>query len=196
MYSQLIFGLTGIIKGPPVTKLSNLFNFTNHSRDSGIFREIPVDLPGRLFVSPMPTGAYDKGNLLKIYRNHHVDHIFSLVTDDEIRKKARKDIFAEYSKLGIKYSRYIIKDFQTPSLDDLKKLVDEAIGLLKHKKKILVHCHAGVGRTALAVACIVMTIENIPVTTAFEQIKTNMLVNLTSEQAALAERFYSQFLKK
>ena len=178
-----------------MVKRHRLFKFTNNSRDSGIFREIPLSIPGRLFVSPMPTGAYDPGNLLKIYRYHRIDHIFSLVTDDEIKNKARKDIFHEYRKLGITYSRYIIKDLQTPSLSDLKNLVDEAVEMLQKDRKILVHCHAGVGRTSLAVLCIVMTTENISVEEAKNHIKTDMMVNLTSEQVALGGKFFSQHLK-
>ena len=172
-----------------------LFRFTNSSRDSGIFREIPINIPGRLFVSPMPTGAYDPGNLLKIYKYHRLDHIFSLVTDEEIQKKARKDIFKEYDKLGISYSRYIIKDFQTPPLTELKNLVDEAMGLLLKDRKILVHCHAGVGRTALAVACIVMTTEKIKIDAAMDIVKAVMMLRLTTEQTALGEEYYRKYLK-
>lgn len=167
-----------------------MLNFINRGRDSGIFRQIPLNSAGKLFVSPMPSGAYDPGSLLKLYRHHHVDHVFSLVTDSEIQNKARKDLFKEYTKLGITYSRYIIPDFQAPSLDVIKNLVLEAKQRLQKRERIIVHCHAGVGRTSLAVACIIIAINRLTAEEAVKHIKSEMMVNITSEQRSLIDRFY------
>ncbi len=167
-----------------------LFRALSLRNDSGIFREIPMKSPGKLFTSPMPTGAYDKRNrLFKIYKLHKIDHVFSLVTDRELEKKARKPLLQEYEKRGITYSRYIIEDFQAPSGDVIQHLVEEALDRLEKKQNLLVHCHAGVGRTSLAVSCIYMTLTGCSPEEAISHVKNNMLVNITSEQT----RFIKQF---
>ena len=168
----------------------NPFRALSLSRDAGIFREIPMKCPGKLFTSPMPSGAYDKRNrLLKIYKLHKIDHVFSLVTDRELEKKARRPLLQEYEKRGISYSRYIVEDFQAPSGDVIHWLVEEAMEKLEKKQNLLVHCHAGVGRTSLAVCCIYMTLTGCFPEEAIDHVKANMLVNITSEQT----RFIKQF---
>ena len=159
-------------------------------RDSGIFREIPLNVPGRLFTSPMPSGAYDPGNrLLKAYEHHGIQHVFVLVTDSELQKKAKKDIFREYEKRGITYSRYTVEDLQAPSLESIKGLVCEAMERLKKKERVLVHCHAGVGRTSVTVSCITMAAERITAEEAISHVKENMMVNITGPQIRLIEKF-------
>lgn len=54
----------------------------------GIFRQVPLTVKGRLYVSPMPFGAYDTGNrVLKLYKENKINHVFLIATDEEIRKK-------------------------------------------------------------------------------------------------------------
>ncbi len=171
----------------------NLFRTIFPNRDAGIFREIPMKSPGKLFTSPMPSGAYDKRNrLLKIYKNYRIDHVFSLVTDKELELKARKPLFKEYEKRGITYSRYIIEDFQAPSGDVIHKLVDEAIERLNKKQHLLVHCHAGVGRTSVAVSCIYMTLTGCSPEEAIQHVKDHMLVNITTEQTRYIKQFSAE----
>lgn len=158
--------------------------------DSGIFRQIPLDIPGKLYTSPMPYGAYDPGNrLIKIYQRNNIQHVFALVTDAELEKKTKRNIFKEYDKYGITYSRYIIKDFEAPSIDVIKELVTDGLKRLQNRQRVLVHCHAGVGRTAVAVTCLTIAIKNISAKEAIAHIKQNMMVNITSEQIRLIETY-------
>ena len=160
------------------------------NRESGVFREIPLDCPGRLYTSPMPSGAYDKGSaLLKIYQRHRIDHVFPLVTDKELDIKARTKLLREYEKRAIGYSRYIIGDYQAPSMDVLQALVEEAVRRLADGERIAVHCHAGVGRTSLAVACIAIAVNGMNPEEAVKHIRNNMTVNITSEQIRRLEEF-------
>jgi len=62
-------------------------------RDDGVFRRIPLLSSGQLFASPMPFGAYDRGNrILKIYKRKGIDHVIMLVTEEELEEKARRDL--------------------------------------------------------------------------------------------------------
>lgn len=159
------------------------------NEDEGLFRKIPLNLPGELFVSPMPFGAYDPGNqVLKIYLRNKVDHVFVLVTDAELTRKSRRDLLGKYESHGLKYSRFILKDWMAPSMEVVHEMVAEAKEMLKHHR-IAVHCHAGVGRTAIAVCCIAMSIEGWTAEESMQNISQFMTINITEEQKRFIKRY-------
>ncbi|MGA1874297.1 MAG: hypothetical protein ACMUIA_01685 [bacterium] len=165
-------------------------------QDAGIFRQIPLNTPGRLYTSPMPFGAYDYGcRLLKIYKKNKINHVFMLVTDNELKNKARRDLCKLYTKNGISYSRYVIKDLQAPALEVIDALVRDALQRLQ-KQHLIIHCHAGVGRTSLAVCSIVLAINHFSVEEAIEYVSKNMAINITSEQKSLIQKFESIYHSK
>lgn len=166
-----------------------LFNFIHNEHDSGIFREISISLNGSLFASPMPFGAYDPRNrLIKLYKEKKINHVYSLVTDTELQKKARRDIFKKYEQAGFTWSRHVIPDFQAPTLDVLHDLVTDAEKRLKNQR-VVVHCHAGVGRTAVAISCMVLAIEGLSAEKAVEHVKHNMTINITTEQKSIIIKY-------
>jgi len=159
-----------------------------------LFREIPLSVKGRLFVSPMPFGAYDPGNrLMKIYKRNNVDHAIVLVTDDELARKARRDILGMYISNNIEYSRFIIKDLTVPSLDIIHKMAEKAKDILE-TNRVVVHCHAGVGRTAIAVCCITIYIEGLTADAAIKKIRDAIPVNITDEQRRFIFKYAESLL--
>ena len=157
--------------------------------DEGVFRRIPLSSPGHLYVSPMPFGAYDRGNrILKIYQRNRIEHVIMLVTEEELEKKARRDLKKQYSANGIPFSQFPFRDFQAPSLQAIERLVREARSRLT-TQRIVVHCHAGVGRTAVAVSCIVMQQDGLDADEAIAHVKESMMVRMTDEQVQLVRRF-------
>lgn len=160
-------------------------------QNSGIFRHIPLpQIKGKLYASPMPFGAYDRGSrLLKIYRQCHIHHVIMVVTEQELKKKARRNIEKLYEKSGITYSRFSIKDFQAPTYALIHALVNEAVQRLEASRNVVVHCHAGVGRTAIAICCIVKTIQDMSATEAIDYARTHMDINMTPEQIRVINAF-------
>jgi len=137
----------------------------------------------------MPFGAYDRGNrILGIYRKNRIDHVIMLVTDSELDVKARRDLRKQYAINGIPYSQFPFKDFQAPSLEAVEHVVEEARSRLG-TQRIAVHCHAGVGRTAVAVSCIVMERDGLNADEAIAHVKSSMMVRMTAEQAELVRAF-------
>ena len=164
-------------------------SFIHDEHDSGIFREIPISLNGRLFASPMPFGAYDPRNrLIKLYKEKKINHVYALITDAELKKKARRDIFKKYDQGNMTYSRHIIPDFQAPTLDVLHVLVADAEKRLQNQRAV-VHCHAGVGRTAVAISCMVMAIEGLSVEDAIDHVRRHMTINITTEQKSIIKKY-------
>ncbi len=161
--------------------------------DSGIFRRIPLPVPGRLYVSPMPYGAYDvHGRVLKSYRRHRVRHVVVLVTGEELAKKARGDLLRAYADAGISVSRHPIRDFQSTELEVVEALVHEIEDHLLSGQRLAVHCHAGVGRTALVAACVACRVDAMSGDQAIAHVRGNMQVRMTDEQVALVRRFSLQ----
>ncbi|MBD3420212.1 MAG: hypothetical protein GF398_08870 [Chitinivibrionales bacterium] len=166
-----------------------MFDFLFTDRDSGIFRQVPLDVKGKLFTSPMPFGAYDRGNrLLKIYKRKNIDHVFMLVTKEELKKKAKRNVKKSYVRNNMTYSQYAFKDFQAPSLPVLADLVAEA-RLRLQNQNVVVHCHAGVGRTGVAVCCIVSALERVDAQRALDRVKQHVSINMTAEQKNLVAKF-------
>ena len=152
--------------------------------------QIPLDVKGKLFVSPMPFGPYDKANaLLKLYKKHHIEFAVMLVTDSELQRKARRDILSLYRNNRIEPIRIPVADYTSPDLHEVAKIVDRVSGYLRAGAHIAVHCNAGVGRTGVMTCCIVHDILKIPAEEAIAYVRSHMHTNMTDEQMRLVKRF-------
>lgn len=166
-----------------------LFHEMIPDNDKGLFRQIPLSVPGELYVSPMPFGAYDpESELLKTYKRHKIDHVFVLVTDAELSRKARRNLLKRYDAAKIEYSRFVLKDWMAPSMEVVHEMVASAKAMLE-TNRIVVHCHAGVGRTAIAVCCIAIFIEGWTAEQAMANICRFMTINITDEQRRFIKRY-------
>ena len=151
---------------------------------------IPLEAKGKLYVSPMPYGPYDPGNrLLKIYRQKQVEFVVMLVTDDEIRKKAKRDILAIYKQNHIEPIRFPIADYTSPELHTFSKVVDQVTGYLRAGAHVAVHCNAGVGRTGVMTSCIVRDFTKMDAVDSIDYVRQHMQTNMTDEQRRLIDRF-------
>lgn len=166
-----------------------LFQYRSVQGESGIFRQIPLNAKGRLYVSPMPFGAYDTRNqLMGLYREYKIEHVYIIATDDEIKRKARRDIREDYKKIGATFRQLPIQDMTAPDTNQIREIVVDAITRLQ-KCRIAIHCHAGVGRTSVLTCCVVQAIQQIGAEDSITYVKKHMDVNMTNEQMSAVRRF-------
>ena len=164
-----------------------MFWFRQHSTN---FIQIPLDVEGRLFVSPMPFGPYDRDNaLLKLYKKNRIEFVVVLVTDSEIKLKARRDLLAIYRKNSMTPIHLPVADYTSPDMHQISKAVDTVSGYLRAGAHVTVHCNAGVGRSGVMVSCIVRDITNMPAKDTMDYVRQFMHTNMTDEQKRLIGRF-------
>jgi protein-tyrosine phosphatase len=79
--------------------------------------------------------------------------VVCLLTDGESYKYYDTDLVCFYKDLGLTVCRYPVPDFGTPRVSFMLELSEEIRVHLKSKRRVLVHCSAGQGRTSLALNC-------------------------------------------
>jgi protein-tyrosine phosphatase len=156
-----------------------------------VFLPVPIEsIRGRLFVSPMPHGPYDKYNqVLKRYREEGVEFAAVLVTEDEIRRKCKRDLRELYRKAGIEMVHLPIQDLTSPELEGVLGLVRHVGPYLRAGARVAVHCNAGTGRSAVVVACLRAALDGQSGLDAIAWVEGLMTTQMTTSQKRVVERF-------
>ncbi|MDE1889072.1 MAG: dual specificity protein phosphatase family protein [Planctomycetota bacterium] len=82
---------------------------------------------------------------LEFLKDNRVESIVSLT-----ELPLHKTLIEEF---GFEYKHIPIPDFSTPTQEQIEEFVTFVNNLLSSKKKIVVHCEAGIGRTGTMLAC-------------------------------------------
>jgi protein-tyrosine phosphatase len=156
-----------------------------------VFLRVPLEgIEGKLFASPMPFGPYDKFNqCMKRYREEGIEFAVSLVTDEEIARKAKRDLLGQYAQAGIESIRFPIRDLTSPPVEDVRELVDRIGPYLRAGAKIAIHCNAGTGRTAVVIACLCADLLNLGGREAIDYVQSLMATQVTESQKRVVRTF-------
>jgi protein-tyrosine phosphatase len=119
------------------------------------FTRLPFNLPGKIFRSAMPYSAYDPdGNLIQTYQDNNVSMVVMLSREDETLKVSGRNLLEEYKARGFDVIYLPIEDFGVPELPEIRKAIPHVLAHSQAGGNIAIHCHAGVGRTGMFIACL------------------------------------------
>ena len=77
-----------------------------------------------------------------------------LTSDQEAQRYSGHDLRSIYASEGFEVYQLPIDDFSVPKADQLEEAITAALDHLSQGESVTIHCHAGVGRTGMFLACL------------------------------------------
>lgn len=133
------------------------------------FTLYPLNLPGQIYGSAMPFGLYDPdGKLLHDFRAANISVIVVLAETEECREKTGKDLLSLYREESLTVYPLPTPNYGVPSNGQLADVLRLTNAHASEGHNILVHCSAGLGRTALFAALLAKHVLGLSGTAAIE----------------------------
>lgn len=128
-----------------------------------LLTKMPYGLAGTIYRSPLPfSPLYDpRGILLEAYLDAGVDVVVMLTPEDEARKLTGQDLRARFEDLGLTVIYAPVPDFLIPGGSEFQATLDKTLQAARAGQTIVIHCHAGIGRTGIFTACLARIVFNL-----------------------------------
>ena len=111
----------------------------------------------RLGIMPRPSGASRLDSTMVWLREQGVDVLVSLLTSDQVRALKLEDEAGACKRAGIDFRAFPIVDHSVPTpADPALSFARGLLGDLQAGRAVVVHCLAGIGRSGLLAATIMM----------------------------------------
>lgn len=159
-----------------------------------MFRSValPSKTLGKLYLHSMPGRYEELSNSIQEIESLSIDQILSLAPLEEIENKSPE--YAEAIKsnhLPCEYASYPITDYGVPEdRQEFALFVEDAAKRLQNKKRLLIHCSGGIGRTGTMACCILIAL-GLPEEDAERMVREAVSRPETSEQRSLVH-WYAQ----
>lgn len=104
------------------------------------------------------------GEMLRL-RDHKVDLLIGLIEDEELGSVAYEDIAEAATRVGIEVMRLPLRDFRGPNTvqsELWEGMMDRAVSSFQNGHSIALHCLAGIGRSGMMAACLLVRLGASP----------------------------------
>jgi|SaaInlStandDraft_1057018.scaffolds.fasta_scaffold52102_2 protein-tyrosine phosphatase len=126
------------------------------------FEQLTIEgMPGNLYRSQMPMSLYDDSSeyLVPAWIENEITHVVCMQMQDEMERYTAMNLPIEYyQEFGLKYIWHPTPDHH--GSDDTEKLLTDArfvYNLMSKKVNVVIHCHAGIGRTGMFIAAMLIS---------------------------------------
>lgn len=135
--------------------------------------QIPFDLPGKIYRSPMPFGDFDLDRTTYAeYRQTGINTVVMLTEPGEDRRHANRDLPQVYTEDGYQVVHFPIEDFNVPAnKENLKELIQEIVERAQKGENLAIHCYAGRGRTGTVLALLARRLRSLDGDTALQWVR-------------------------
>lgn len=146
-------------------------------------------IEGKIASSPIPIDPED----ISLWKKNGIKAVVILAESNEIMRYwvNVEKYFEALRNRGIEYLHSPIKDFHVPSLEQLKKVVEWIDSRVENNKPVLIHCHAGIGRTGIVIAAYLVE-KGYDATRAIKKVKKRIPLAFEVEaQVAIIHEYYN-----
>lgn len=157
--------------------------------------ELPYGLNGRIYRSPLPfSPLFDpKGLVLDSYLDVGINTVVMLTPIAEVERLTSMNLKDRYEELGFDVIYAPVEDFSIPEKGAFQEPIRDTLRAANAGKRIVIHCHAGLGRTGMFAACLAKVVLNMDREAASAWVRQYIIRAVeTREQAQFVREFQYQ----
>lgn len=156
-----------------------------------LFREVsaPSNVAGRLLLHSMPGRRENLDDCWREIESLPIHVIVCIASDEEISRKS-PSYLAAITSGAVPCQRWLfgVPDYGVPSDESaFLDLASQVADSLKKGQNVLIHCGAGIGRTGMFAALVLMRLR-VPIEESLKRVKVAGSGPETSAQRALLDR--------
>ena len=112
---------------------------------------------GSIIMMPKPPGGSQLSAYIQFLKSRNIDVVVSLLQYDEVESHSLLYEGIECEESAIEFINFPIKDHSTPQFFvPFNQLIEQLVKRIALKKNLARHCYAGIGRTGLIAASILI----------------------------------------